>query len=260
MSSGRVRASTHWSADGTPQRAAMAATVRGLSPEITFVVTDSAPKNAMVSAASGRTSSAHTTRAAGTRSGGTVPAGRRPPAARPTTSTRIPASACTWAAASASSPLARRTSGAPRYHAPPSSKSTALYLYADANGMRSRTVQPAASGRPAAMAAMVGSGCGSAAANAPRAASTGRSPSRRWTWSSTTDPVVSVPVLSVASSVTRASVSTACSCCTRTLARPSRITATACAMLNRSTSPCGTRATRPATVPISASSSGSPSP
>ena len=43
-SSGSVRASIHRSAAGTPQRAAIAATVRGLSPEITFVVTGSAPK------------------------------------------------------------------------------------------------------------------------------------------------------------------------------------------------------------------------
>ena len=46
-------------------------------------------------------------------------------------------------------------------------------------------------------------------------------------------PVVNVQVLSVASSVTRARVSTACSCCTSTCARPSRITATACAMLQQ---------------------------
>ena len=202
-----------------------------------------------MSAASGRISSAHTTSAAATRSVGTVPAGCSPPAL-PTTSTRIPASAWVWAASNAGVPWPSSTSGAPRYHAPSGWKSTALYLYAEANGIRSRTVHPVGSGRAAPIAAIVGSGCGSAAASAPSAASTGRSWSRTCTLSSTTAPVVSVPVLSVASSVTRASVSTACSCCTSTFCRPSRITATAWARLSSSTRPCGTSATRPATVPI----------
>ena len=71
--------------------------------------------------------------------------------------------------------------------------------------------------------------------------------------SSVTSPSVSVPVLSVASTVTRASVSTAWSCCTSTFLCPRRITATAWAMLSSSTSPWGTRATTPATVPMSVS-------
>ena len=255
------RASIQWSADGMPQRPAIADTVRGLSPEITLVddvlgleVGD------RLGGVGADLVGAHDER------GGDEVGRHRPrrlqPARRLADDEHAHARHRRGSGprSSAGVPWPRRTSGAPRYHAPSGWKSTALYLYAEANGIRSRTAQPVGSGRAAPMAAIVGSGCGSAAASAPSAASTGRSWSSTCTSSSTTAPVVSVPVLSVASSVTRASVSTACSCCTSTFWRPSRITATAWARLSSSTRPCGTRATRPATVPIRASSSSSFSP
>ena len=114
------------------------------------------------------------------------------------------------------------------------------------------------------MAAIVAFGCSSAAAidasTSATRSSTGDPGVGGWTSTSETAPVVRVPVLSVARTVTRASVSTAASCCTSTWLRPSRITATAWARLSSSTRPCGTRATTPATDPTSESRHDSSSP
>ena len=60
---------------------------------------------------------------------------------------------------------------------------------------------------------------------------------------------MSVPVLSMQSTSTRASPSTACSSWTKTRCRASRTTATENASDVRSTSPSGTIATVPATAP-----------
>ncbi len=91
-SSGSSRASTYRSAPGTLHRRAIAATVTGLSPEITFGRTFSRRKYSTVSAASGRTSSLNRTSAAAAMSSGTErPSGKELAWAR--SSTRRPSSA-----------------------------------------------------------------------------------------------------------------------------------------------------------------------
>ena len=65
-------------------------------------------------------------------------------------------------------------------------------------------------------------------------------------------PSVSVPVLSRHTTSTRASPSTAGSCCTRTRRRARVTAATPKATLVSSTSPCGTMPTSAATVLVSA--------
>ena len=98
---------------------------------------------------------------------------------------------------------------------------------------------------------MVALGDSSEAAIAASADSTseGERPSNIRTASTSILPSVSVPVLSMHRTSTRASPSTAGSSRTRTRCRASRTTAAAKAMLMRSTSPSGTMATVPATAP-----------
>ncbi len=130
-----------------------------------------------------------------------------------------------------------------------------MYLCVESNGTRSITDHPGSSGWATWIAFIVALGNSSAAATAASAVSTrpsppaGAAPVSSSTFSSVIAPVVSVPVLSEASTVTRARLSTACSRWTSTCLRPSRITATVWAMLSRSTNPCGTSATTPATTP-----------
>ena len=95
-------------------------------------------------------------------------------------------------------------------------------------------------------------GAASFAAMAPSTSSTA-APSTGSALCTVSLPSVSVPVLSMQSTSTRARPSTAGSSCTSTRRRASRITATANASDVRSTSPSGTIATVPATAPETAS-------
>ncbi len=206
------------SASGTLQRSAMADTVTGLSPEITFGRTFCWMKYSMVSAASGRTSSLNSTSASALRSGGRVPAGgMEAELARSRTRRPSDASCCTrccsgWSPGS-------RISGAPTYQAPCPSKATAEYLWVESNGMRPLVDQPGEVPYARWIAFMVAFGYSSAAARAASAASRSvplPAEVSGSTFSRLTSPVVRVPVLSEASTVTRASVSTAWSCWTST--------------------------------------------
>ncbi len=131
----------------------------------------------------------------------------------------------------------------------------ALHLRADENGTCAvgvgSTSPGAAAGRPACTARMVELGADSAAMTARRAAADRASsaPGPGTRRSRARSPSVRVPVLSRQMVSTRASVSMAGSSCTSTCRRPRRTTPTAKATLVSSTSPSGTIATTPATVP-----------
>ncbi len=150
------------------------------------------------------------------------------------------------------------TSGAPRSQDTPSAVVTPLHFRADEKG--TTTGQRAGSvvrvSTTAATARSVALGFASAPASTTRAASMAAS-SRSPTGSSPTraiSPSVIVPVLSRQRTSTRASVSTAANSWTRAWRRPSRTTPAAKATLVSRTSPSGTMATTPATVPAAASS------
>ena len=99
---------------------------------------------------------------------------------------------------------------------------------------------------------MVAFGCASAAASAASASSMGASTSMGSTDVTVNLPTVRVPVLSMHSTSTRASPSTAGISCTSTFRFARRLTATAKATLINSTKPSGTIATVPATAPVTA--------
>ena len=205
-----------------------------------------------MAAASGRTVSFSITSAAGRSDGGSSPFCGRP-SARATTRTREPSPAASATRSLAASPAPIRTSAPPTNHDPWSPNDTALHFRADENGTDSVDDQPlGAVGNRSPIAVIVAFGCSSAAAIAASASSTLGPPSSVSTATTESLPAVSVPVLSMQSTSTRASPSTAGSSCTSTLRFASRRTATANARLINRTSPSGTIATVPATAPRTA--------
>ena len=117
--------------------------------------------------------------------------------------------------------------------------------------MRS-TIQPSVVDRFWPIASSVALGAGSAAASAASTGSGSRSSSIRSMRSSASRPSVSVPVLSMHRTSTRASPSTAGNSWTSTRCRARRTTATEKASEVNSTRPSGTIATVPATAPAMA--------
>ena len=236
---------------GAGRRAATALTVRGLSPEITFSATPCAVKYAMAAATSDLSCSASRMNAAGRRPAGSDSLSRDPWVLA-STRTRRPLSASVAARARCSRwPAASTTSGAPSTQVPCPSKLAALHLRAEENGTAESRAHPAGAGNAWPIAASVAFWSPSAA-SAPSAASTPVASSSRMTRSNVMLPSVRVPVLSKQTTSTRASTSTAGSCCSSTRRRARVTAATPKATLVSSTSPCGTMPTSAATVPVSA--------
>ncbi len=231
-----------------------------MSPEITFSPTPCSVKKRSVWAASARTRSASTTSAAGVSSAGSAASpsvADSSPSARASSSTRFPSAAsvsawsraCRWASPAG---RARIISGAPNTQVPRPSATTADHLRAEENGTPPDARQ-VLSGNAAATADAV------ALASPARETSPSASPTSSsatpsgTTWSNTTSPCVSVPVLSRQTTSTRASPSTAGSSCTRVWRRARLTVASMNARLVSSTRPSGTMPTSAATVPVTAS-------
>ena len=238
---------------GTPASWAIAPAVAGASPERTLSATCCSEKNATVSAALGRRRSASTTRPSARTSsgkGGSAPPAGSGPSPRPSASTRRPALAsCSARAFSDSSALANR-SGAPRNRRVPS-RSSALQRRRAENGTWPFTVTRATSASPASLIAssvrfLEGELAAKAASSEARVASSVSSADTR----ATTRGVgsVSVPVLSVHTTSTDASDSTAFSCCASTPRLAILNADTAAVRLMSRISPSGTRLTSPAVM------------
>ena len=135
-----VRAST--AADPSrPTRVAIAATVAGLSPEITFTATPWSAKYCSVCAASGLTCSVSVTSAVGCRSAGSV-ASTTPVPDRPSSNTRRPVAASSDTRSRMGSSLPSNTSGAPSTQVPRPSKLAADHFLAELNATVSVRRQP----------------------------------------------------------------------------------------------------------------------
>jgi hypothetical protein len=158
-----------------------------------------------VAAASGRTVSFSIPSAAGRSDGGSSPFCGRP-SARATTRTREPSPAASATRPLAAFPAPIRTSAPPTNHDPCSPNDTALHFRADENGTDAVDDQPVgADGNRSPIADIVAFGCSSAAAIAASASSTLGPPSSGSTATTESLPAVSVPVLSMQSTSTRAS-------------------------------------------------------
>ena len=256
-SSGRRRASNP-SSTSRPTSRAIAATVRGLSPEMTRTPTPCARKNASASAASGRTASTKVSTAAAARSAGSrsvetsssVSADgacastrvRRPDDAR-----RVTAAPNGVDASLASSP--NTISGAPSTHVPrgPSENETALHLRADENAMRRAASIGRSTGNGSRRHRAVALASGAAPYH-PRASCQPLCSSSVSAASKRISPAVSVPVLSRQITSTRARPSTAGSSLTSTCCPAKRAAPTANAIEVISTSPSGIIAVRAAIV------------
>ena len=172
------------------------------------------------------------------------------PGACASTRTRRPLAARSAACDSSPSWLPGSTiSGAPSTQVPCPAKLAALHLRAEENGTASWRAHPCGGGKACPMAASVALRAWSSA-SAPSAASAGAWSSSRIRLSNAIVPSVRVPVLSRHTTSTRASPSTAGSCCTRTRRRASVTAAAPKAMLVSRTSPCGTMPTSAATVEV----------
>ena len=242
----------------SPSSRAIAPTVRGSSPEITFT------RHVLLGEVRERVGGVGTgpvaagpPAATGARSSG-QPRPRRASAPRASRTTRLPALGLVAhrGAQRRRAPRSRpsSTSGAPRIHAPrPLERRRRSTSRADENGHRAgrRPTAGAAGNRSRDRAhRRVGCGVGGRERRAAPPRTARSSPSiRLHPLRPTSLPSVSVPVLSMHSTSTRARPSTAGSSCTSTRCRASRTTATANASDVSSTSPSGTIATVPATAP-----------
>ena len=249
---GSSRASTGSSAPGMPTPRAMAPTVIGLSPEITFTAT---PCSREVGDGGGGVGAdllleAHQRGRLGASSpAASSSAGRVARGASRMTRRPVPASCATRCRSRVGRP-ASSTSGAPRSQVPRPSKVAPDHLRADENGTDGRR-------RPALVGAHLapwragwrwGAGRPAPARPArPSTASSAAEPSGRSMPVTRSAPAVSVPVLSTHTTSTRASTSTAGSSCTRALRRASVVAPTAKARLVSRTRPSGTMAPMPAT-------------
>jgi hypothetical protein len=146
-----VRASTGVPTS-SPTRAAMAATVVGLSPEITLICTPCPAKYRNVSRASGRTCSARVHSATARRSSGRE-SPMSGPSTRCTARTRRPVAASSSTSGLAASSSPRSTSGAPSNQLPCSPKVVPLHFRAELKGTSPVTDQPSGASNAAASAA-----------------------------------------------------------------------------------------------------------
>ena len=213
----------------------------------------------MVFAASGRRSSWSDTTPAGSRPAGS-PFSQRPESVRANTRTLLPSAARpgTIPATDSSKPERSRTiSGAPSTQVPWSLNCAALHLRAEENGTRATRVHSGGSGSPTANACIVELGEGSAPTIALSGSVIGTSPTASIP-ASRIPGSVSVPVLSMHSTSTRASPSIAASSWTSTLRRARRSAPSANASEVSRTRPSGTMAPIPATQDRSDSSSDCP--
>ena len=228
----------------------MAPTVGGASPERTFSWTSCSVKNATVSAAFCRSRSARTTRPSARTSagnGGSGPPARAAPGAaeheHPPPRARLVARPST----SAGSASAKR-SGAPSTRRS-SPRSSALQRRREENGTCPITRRASASASPAsAIACRVGlrEARWRRSSRARRASSPSSMPCAGTSPTTRSVGSVSVPVLSVQTTSTEASDSTALSCCARTPRWAILNAETAAVRLIRRISPSGTRLTIPA--------------
>ena len=272
-SSGSERASKP-SVISRPTLRAMAATVRGSSPEMIFNPTPSARKKLRVSRASERGCSRKVRSATGRSDTGSCssfpsPCGLSPRArtsvrrpvsakspARRKTSCRLGSSGWRGTAppgvetggggcGAVSSPWIRTISGAPRIHVcaarPRPSKLTPLHFRAEENGTAETGWRPPSSSKAVLRQRAVAFASGSAP-NHARTCSQPGAGANGCTASKTSPPSVRVPVLSMQRTSTRASPSTAASSWIRTLWPANRSPPTAKATLVNRTSPNGTMA------------------
>ena len=207
-----------------PAWVASAATVRGLSPESTLSATASVRNRAIVSATSGRSSSASATTASGSSPGraGRPRASRRPAAAsvaRASTSTRRPGGRAVVHRRGGDRPAQVRRQRLGRAEHPGPRVGGEAGPAQRRGERRPRPGPPTGSagqGGGERRAGEVGDRDGRGRTHlAPRSASRlGRGPDRHRSRSSRSRPVVRVPVLSVHTTSTLLTDSTASTCCT----------------------------------------------
>ena len=209
-------------AAGQPGLRASAATVRGSSPEITLTATPSRAEAAKVSATSGRSSSANATSATGSSAGscGRPSASRSPAPGRRRGQQQHPQPPRRSRAASASARAAgRQGRGTARPAAPSTQPPSSVTPPDQRSEERERHLVATVQAAPGRAAATAGGGevgvrrrCGPA--RRARLDRRRRPAVERLDSASVSRPVVSVPVLSVQSTSTWLTDSTALTCCT----------------------------------------------